>query len=148
MATRGRKPQTDKQKKAKGETRPSRLKSVDADVLDFPPVVTLPKPPDWVAAKPLAVEEWERCTGLLYNQKVLTDADLMMLGHMCMLHADLLEQYENPRIQVSAADRSQLRMYAAEFGLSPSSRSRIGGGETGKGKNPFKSNGKKETKVS
>ena len=144
MATRGRKPQTDSQKKAKGETRPSRLKSVDADVLDFPPVLKMPEPPDWVQKKPVAVEEWKRCTGLLYGQKVLTDADLMLLGHLCMLHADLLEQYEAPRVQVSAADRSQLRMYAAEFGLSPSSRSRIGGGESGKSKNSFNTNGKKK----
>jgi phage terminase small subunit len=145
MATRGRKPQTDSQKKAKGETRPSRLASVNADVLEFPAVPELPTPPAWVEQKPKAVEEWERVTGLLYGQKVLTDADLMLLGHMCMLHADLLEQYETPRVQVSAADRSQLRMYAAEFGLSPSSRTRIGAGDGGKGKNPFNTNGKKKT---
>lgn len=121
------------------------MASVNSDVLEFPTLVEIPEPPEWVAKVPEAKKEWENKTALLYGQKVLTDADLTLLGHYCILHADLVEQYSIPRHQPSAADRSQLRMYASEFGFTTSSRMRIGAGGGEKGQNPFNGNGKKET---
>ena len=137
MATRGRKPQPDAVKAAKGETRPSRT---SGDVVEFPSVAAIPEPPAYLNAAGKRL--WEEMTPHLFAQRILTIADLYMLGHLCQLHGAIVDQYER-RIEPTAADRSQLRMYFGEFGMSPSSRTRIpaAGGE---GKtNPFTRNGKK-----
>lgn len=129
MPPRGRKPQTDEQKKAKGETRPSRTQeSKDlATVVNFPPMAAIPKPPEYVKLNPTALKEWNRLAELLTTSKVLALADLSMLGHLCMMHAEQVERLENPRLgQISAAERAQLRLFYAEFGCTPSSRTRVG----------------------
>ncbi len=135
MATGGRKPQTTAQKKAKGETRPCRLAT--ADVLEFPQVKEVPDPPEWVNNDGQSL--WNEIAPALYRQKVLTEADLYALGHLCQLHGEIVDGYRR-RLQPTAAQLSQLRMYFSEFGMTPSSRTRIGKGSDGKGENSFKKN--------
>jgi phage terminase small subunit len=138
MATRGAKPQPDAMKIAKGETRPSRLSG--DNVVEFPTADRVPDPPEWLTNSD-ACALWSETAGVLFAQKVLATADVHALGHLCQLHGEVVDGYRR-RIQPTAATLSQLRMYFAEFGLTPSSRTRVsktGNGEQG---NPFRKNGK------
>ncbi len=81
------------------------------------------EPPDWLLG-PEAILEWERLTGLLEDQRVLTDPDLTMLGHLCNYHAKVVSTWrmgETPK----AATITQLRMMYLEFGLTPASRAKV-----------------------
>lgn len=135
MAVRGKRPQTVAQKKAKGEVRPSRLNT--AEVLEFPVVKEAPDAPEWVNDD--GRDLWSEMAPALYRQRVLTEADLYALGHLCQLHGEIVDGYKR-RIQPTAAQLSQLRMYFAEFGMTPSSRTRIGKTADGEKENPFKKN--------
>jgi phage terminase small subunit len=74
--------------------------------------------------------------------RVLTKADLLMLGHFCNQHAEIVRLYRLrkqglPTPAPTAAQYSQLRMFADEFGFTPASRSKAqpaGGQES---QNPF-----------
>jgi phage terminase small subunit len=137
MAVKGQKPKSAKQKKAQGETRPCRLV---ADVVEFPTVEKIPEAPKWLNED--GVELWNKMAPMLFNQKVLTHADLDALSHLCMLHGQIVKDYRR-ELQPTGANLQQLRMYFAEFGMTPSSRTRIGQTGNGKEKNTFKKNGAK-----
>lgn len=142
----GPKPEADAKKRLKGETRPSRLaggNAAAAVVVNFPAVDRVPDPPDWMNADGMAL--WRDIAPMLYAQKVLTKADLPALGHLCQLHGLILGGPNGnlgyrAGIPPAAADITQLRMLFAEFGLTPSSRTRVphGSKETG---NRFGNNG-------
>jgi phage terminase small subunit len=135
---RGRKPQPNAVKQAKGETRPSRL---PAEVVEFPKAERVPDPPEWLTYES-AVDLWKELAPLLLSQKILANVDVHALGHLCQLHGKILDDYDR-RLSPKASEVSQLRTYFAEFGLTPSSRTRVtpvGGGEK---KNPFEGNGRK-----
>ena len=92
------------------------------------------EPPDWLL--PGAVAEWNRLTELLESQRVLTDADLTMLGHLCNYHEKVVRtwrQNETPH----AAVLTQLRMMYLEFGLTPASRAKVSKTGEGRDANPF-----------
>lgn len=134
----GRKPQPDAVKAAKGETRPSRQ---SGEVVDFPVIDnTVPDPPEWMEKH--GVELWNRITPLLYNQRILTEADLPALETMCALHHTVHKQLR-AGMQPTAAEISQLRMYYSEFGLTPSSRTRVSASGAGDKGNGFNRNGRK-----
>lgn len=135
--TRGRKPQTNEQKAAKGETRPSRQSD---SVVEFPLVSESPKPPTWVKFR-AGKELWKELVGKLMKQRVLTEVDLHALGHLCHLHGKLVDGYRRS-VPATAAELSQLRMYFSEFGMTPSSRTRIGKGGSESPDNPFNRNGR------
>lgn len=140
MATVGRKPQTNEQKRAKGETRPSRMAD---NVLEFPPVERVPDPPKWI--NNIGKELWNEIAPALFKQRVLTHADLHALSHLCQLHGEIVDGYTR-RIFPTASQLSQLRMYFSEFGMTPSSRSRVTAVGEGKKENPFAKNGKGKNK--
>lgn len=91
--------------------------------------------PDWLNG-PEAVKEWDRLAGLLESQRVLTDADLQTLGHLCNLHAKCVEKWRLGA-QPTAAELTQLRMMNVEFGLTPASRAKVSSVGEGKSKNKF-----------
>lgn len=136
MATRGRKPQTNEQKQLKGETRPCRT---SAQVVNFPAAESVPAAPSWVAYG-AGLKLWDELAPLLFAQRVLSTVDVHALGHLCQLHGKIVDEYER-RNTPTAAELSQLRMYFSEFGLTPSSRTRIGKTESGKPDNAFARNG-------
>lgn len=119
MANR-RKP--DKLKLLEGTARPGRMHPE----VEYPAVesAAAAPPPDWLDG-PEAAAEWRRVTELLAPTRVLTVADLTILGHFCNLHAACVKQYR-ASLRPTAADLTQLRLYATEFGLTPASRSRAG----------------------
>jgi phage terminase small subunit len=139
----GPKPQPNQQKRAKGETRPSRMAEAQsgvAVVLQFPALDFAPDPPEWMNVD--GQELWLSVAPMLYTQKVLTKADLAALTHLCQLHGTIIKDFKRD-VDVAASDLAQLRMYFAEFGLTPSSRTRVPHGSKESG-NRFGNNGKKQ----
>ena|SRR5690348_5323714 len=146
MAKSGPKPETDEKKRLKGETRPSRLAAAQSGgpvVVAFPVIDRVPEPPEWLADD--GKDLWRELAPMLYGQKVLTKADLPMLSHLCQLHSDILKSIR-AGIPPSGSDRAQLRLYFAEFGCSPSSRTRVPHGSK-EGGNRFGNNGERQGKA-
>lgn len=119
----------------------SMRKDRDKPEIDYPVQRELPPAPDWMI-NPDAVAEWADKVALLVPVRVLTKADLVMLGHYCNQHAEILRLYRMRLLAQAtpaptAAQYAQLRMYADEFGFTPASRSKAqpaGGKENA---NPF-----------
>lgn len=116
-------------KMMRGTDRPDRMR----DEPDFPEPASLDAP-DWLSG-PEAVKEWTHKVVLLSEAGVLTDASLSVLGQYCNMHADAVKRWrlgDKP----TAADLTQLRLMATEFGFTPASRSKVGGGKK-PSENPF-----------
>ena len=120
-----------------------------------PPVKDMPEPPVFLNA--YALEEWTRLAEDLYGMGVLTSIDQTMLSAYCMAYArwrqaeeDLTIMAEtdplthgaiirtkegnaiqNPLVGVANVARRDMARLAAEFGLSPSSRTLIDSGKSG-----------------
>lgn len=116
-----------------------------------PPAGDMPECPPWIHA--LAKEEWERLAEPLYEMGVLTSIDQTALAAYCMAyarwrqaeqdlenmargddltHGVLLRTKEgnpvqNPLVGVANVARRDMLRLAAEFGLTPSSRTMIKG---------------------
>ena len=113
---------SNKLKVLKGTDRPDRMR----DEPDYPVVEGCPDPPDWVRV-PLAVREWEEKVRLLSDAGVLTEASLSTLGHYCNMHAAAVQKWD-AGMSPTAADLTQLRLMATEFGFTPASRSKASSG--------------------
>lgn len=137
---RGRKPQTPEQKRAKGETRPSRTEL--AMVVDFPKVSEVPKAPGWLT-NPDALQLWDDLAGRLVAGGLMTVVDQYALAHLCQLHGEIVDEVQR-RCKPTSADRTRLQGFFAEFGLTPASRSRVRATDAGNKGNKFTGNGKKE----
>lgn len=115
------------------------LEGTDRPSRDYPepefPAVEGAEPPDWLVSDD-ALAEWSRCTELLESTGVLTEGDLTALAHMCALHGEVVNLVR-AGLTPTAADRTQLRLYLTEFGMTPASRSKAGGGVKKKAANPF-----------
>lgn len=103
-------------------------------------LVALGDPPDFLG--PYGIEEWRRAGPVLIDLGLLTEADLMVFTTYCMNVNILIEaQHDierngmtidgargpvrNPALATFAAATTALRSLAAEFGMTPSSRSRM-----------------------
>jgi P27 family predicted phage terminase small subunit len=94
-------------------------------------------PPDFLDER--ALEEWDRIAPLLANLRVLTDADITALGAYCQTvsmyvlcqkaireHGLVTPQGKSRgEVVIAAKCLSEMRAFSAEFGLTPSSRSRM-----------------------
>lgn len=94
------------------------------------------EPPEWLSAG--AVEEWLLVVPKLLKAKVLKATDQMALSVYCELASEFKE---NPA-EFPAAKITQLRLLMADFGMTPHSRSSVGG-DTKESGNVFASNGKR-----
>jgi phage terminase small subunit len=121
---------SNRMKLLKGTARPDRVR----DEVEFPAAEN-PPPPDWLI-DPEAVREWDEKVGLLSSAGVLTVAALSLLGQYCNMHAAAVKQWRVGDAP-TAADMTQLRLMATEFGFTPASRSKIGGGGKREPANPF-----------
>lgn len=133
--------------------KPHRLKVVqgtarkdrpDPTTVDVPPLDSIPQPPDWLP-NCHALKEWNRLAAILTATKLLTDADLTTLAHMCALHGKIVQLYAAGAVP-TAATIATLRVMQGDFGLSPVARGKVnpvGTGETG---NKFETNGKRPAK--
>lgn len=87
-----------------------------------------PEPPDWLDAEARA--EWERVIPLLDEIGVLARLDRSSLAAYCSLWSKYVEAEtlvtDDWRHAVTTARlRDQLRMFIAEFGMSPVARARL-----------------------
>lgn len=104
----------------------------------------VPARPEWLDAE--AKREWDRVVPKLAQLGVLTDLDGSMLADYCATHSIAVKAAKrvqreglmlkgpfgpvrNPLIKVAQEARAQARLLAAEFGLSPASRSRVSAAE-------------------
>ena len=84
------------------------------------------QPPEWLDGTD-ARDEWDRVVALLEANGVLTEADLTMLAHYCNVHGKVVRYWrvgDTPAIGLI----QRLEAMAGKFGLTPSERSKVGGG--------------------
>ncbi|WP_406828693.1 hypothetical protein [Microbulbifer sp. ARAS458-1] len=108
------------------------------DSLELPPLEDIPPPPDWLPNSH-ALREWERLSGLLHANGLLTEGCLSPLAHLCALHGKIVQQYAAgaaPTGHIIA----QYRALAGEFGLTPSTATKVSPGSAHK-KNKFANGG-------
>lgn len=145
MATRGRKPKPSSQLKLNGTFRPDRHNADEPT-----PDVVVPKMPTFLKGE--ARKEWKRITPLLAAKKCITEWDMTLITAYCfewgvyvMLCKKLKteEDYivttingneiQSPLLNARNRAMKNFKEIATEFGLTPSSRTRLGvGGETKK----------------
>lgn len=139
----GRKPVPDSVKRQRGTRVRKRAKAEPSAAVVFP-VTPIDKitAPSWLDAEGLA--EWNRVLPMLDRAGVLSDADLVQLGHYCAAHslavfATKTYQTEgvmrpakkgrvprhHPMVKVGQDARAQVRVLARELGLTPASRSAV-----------------------
>lgn len=129
MGRRGPKPESNEEKLAKGNPGKRPLNHEEPQLA----AGDLEAPTD-VAAKPVAVAEWNRLALELHKKGLLTIGDRVVFAQYCKQKADV-EEWEALVEKVGKADavklgyagrlhqsRALLRQYASECGLSPTSR--------------------------
>lgn len=133
----GRKPLATEDKIARGN--PGK-RAINDDSPKMERLFELPKAPDYLGE--FGIKEWNRTGPLLVEAKMLTESDLPAFQAYCM-NIDLLIQAQldiqangmqvmghrgwvrNPAIAAFGQASTAIRGFVAEFGLSPSARSRI-----------------------
>lgn len=133
---RGRKPNPTNLKLLRGN--PGR-RPINTNEPDLPEL--LGPPPGHLGAK--AVEEWDRLRDLFKDQNLLTEADRASLAAYCVAYSRWVEAetqlitsgllvkspsgwpIQNPYLSIANKAWEQMHKMMAEFGLTPSGRSRI-----------------------
>lgn len=105
------------------------------------PGVKIPAAPAHLSAD--AKQEWKRVTKILVTLQIITEADRAALTAYCMAWSDLVKaekklkkegeviisdkggMYQNPWLAIKKRSMEQVVKFGAEFGMTPSSRSRI-----------------------
>ena len=114
-----------------------------AGSVGFPLVDGYPAAPDWLP-NAAAVREWDRLVRLLVANRILTDADLTSLGHLCAVHGKIVQLYQGG-VPANAAMLGVLRRLQNDFGLSPVGRGNVQlHGKLSQNNNSFSGNGKRE----
>lgn len=136
MAKRGRKPKPTALKKLEGNPGKRPLNELEP----LPPISTL-RCPNWLL--PEARKEWRRLAPALISMGVLTMADAVPFAAYCMAYARWREAEDeitrhgsvykdandnikpNPYIAIAAHQLTEIKSLAAEFGLTPATRTAI-----------------------
>jgi P27 family predicted phage terminase small subunit len=136
MAPRGPKPKPTALKQQSGN--PGHRKPNKSEPVLAP---SLPQPPEHLTEA--AVEEWNRVAPELYKARVLTDADRMGLAAYCQAYADWVNArgeieisgyvittekgnvIQSPWVGIANRAMANFMRIAAEFGMTPSSRTRV-----------------------
>lgn len=153
MTTRGRKPKPTGLKVITGNPGKRALNKAEPK-----PTIPLGDPPAHLSKD--AIEEWDRVTGELVASKIATGLDVQALAAYCQAYGRWAEAertlakmkneaggliikttsgnlIQNPLVGVANKAMADMVRYAAEFGMTPSARSRVemvgGGAEV----NPF-----------
>lgn len=134
----GRRPKPTAAKKLAGNPGKRALNSAEPVM---PPLKRVPSPPSYLSKA--AKKEWRRVAPMLMDARVLTSGDLTPLEAYCGLYGQWVEAQEamkkgvmvkdkksnalhiHPMFAVQQQVSAQMRQYMSEFGLTPSSRSRI-----------------------
>ena len=136
MTQRGAKPKPTRLKVLSGTLRNDRTNALEPDVRAAIP--TCPR-----KLSPVAKREWKRVAGILADAGLLSTIDRAALAGYCQAWATWIEAqaslreygviikspngYPMPSPYLSVANKAfeQMRMMLAEFGMSPSSRTRV-----------------------
>ncbi len=133
MGTKGRKP------------KPSELRLIEGN-REHRPILINPKPrpvypraPRWI--DPAAKKEWKKMMPALYRLGLLTEIDITALAAYCQCFAKWKEAEikaiigifktdtgyisQNPYINIALKYEKAMRAYLTEFGMTPSSRTRL-----------------------
>lgn len=132
-----RKKTPDNVKALRGTDQPCRL---SGDFVDFETLDDVPPAPQWLDIR--AKNYWDRIAPILITKKVLSVADLEALETMCVLYGRVRQMAE-ASVDINSSLVTQLRLYQAEFGLTPVSRTKVTAGGDKPKANPFANNGKK-----
>lgn len=112
------------------------------DAIDLPLVESVPSAPDWLP-NAHAVKEWDRLVPILMANKLLTEAALGPLAHLCALHGKIVQLYAAGEAP-TASMTGTLRNLQNDFGLTPVAQGKVrAGGSDDLKKNPFTSNGRR-----
>ncbi|MGA9851854.1 MAG: P27 family phage terminase small subunit [Gammaproteobacteria bacterium] len=130
----GRRKTSNHLKIVQGTAAPRRM---NPNELQFEPLTGEVAAPDWLNVH--AQKEWRRIVPILQSKGVLSEPDLPALATMCMLYGKMVQSVVAGE-SVNASLVAQLRLYQAEFGVTPASRSRVPKGKDEKTENPFTRN--------
>jgi phage terminase small subunit len=111
--------------------------------VELPLVDAPPDPPDWLPNSH-AVKEWNRLVPILMANKLLTEAALGPLAHLCALHGKIVQLYaagEAPTASMSGT----LRNLQNDFGLTPVAQGKVKATGDVPAGNKFATNGKRAT---
>ncbi|UXC34790.1 hypothetical protein [Cupriavidus gilardii] len=111
--------------------------------VELPLVAAPPDPPDWLPNSH-AVKEWNRLVPILMANKLLTEAALGPLAHLCALHGKIVQLYaagEAPTASMSGT----LRNLQNDFGLTPVAQGKVKATGDVPAGNKFATNGKRAT---
>jgi len=133
----GRKPKPTEEKRLRGNPggRPLNADEPQADIYE-----KVPDPPEWLGA--YGKKEWYRAAPILMKMRLLTEADWASFATYCqnfhtmiMASIDIEENgislknqrgpVRNPALATLAASTTAIRAFCAEFGMTPSARSRM-----------------------
>ncbi len=144
MATRGRKPKPTAIKVLEGN--PGKRKLNTAEIK--PAKTKMPECPDWLEDE--AKAEWNRLCKNLFELGILTDLDVTTFASYCQAYArwreaeEFISQHgtivktpsgywqQVPQVSIAHQNQKIMMHAAAEFGLTPSARSRIIAGDQSK----------------
>ena len=144
MATRGRKPKPTALKLLEGNPGKRQLNMNEPRFAQKMP----PECPDWLEEE--AQAEWNRLSETLFEMGILTDLDVTPFAAYCQAYArwreaeEFISQHGSivktkagywqqvPQVSIAHTNQKAMLQAAAEFGLTPSARSRIIAGNTKK----------------
>ena len=136
MATRGRKPKPTAMKILEGNPGKRAL-----NLKEPRPDKKMPKCPEWLEDE--AKAEWGRLATPMFNLGLLTELDMATFATYCQAYArwkeaeEFISQHGSliktktgfwqqiPQVSISRSNQAMMIKAAAEFGLTPSSRSRL-----------------------
>lgn len=105
------------------------------------------KTPEAVLARPVAYRTWQTVSAQLKTMKLLSETDRLALEHLCLAQADYADAQAmvvemgllirgghgglvaNPAVAMARQARLQVHRLLAEFGLTPSARTKVRGAE-------------------
>lgn len=132
----GRKPT--RLKVISGTTQPCRA---IAATVALPAVDAVPDAPDWLP-NAHAIKEWNRLAPILVANKLLTEAGLAALAHLCALHGKIVQLYAAGEAP-AAALVSQYRNLLNDFGIPPAAQGKVKAAAAERAGNAFARNGKR-----
>lgn len=123
--------------------KPSHLHEIDGTpnrhagepVVELPLVSECPPPPTWLP-NGHAVAEWNRLAPILHANKLLTEAGLSALAHVCALHGKIVQLYAAGEAP-TASMTGTLRVMMNDFGLTPVAQGKVKPSGDAPKDNPF-----------
>jgi phage terminase small subunit len=113
--------------------KPTNLKSISgterkdraepADIPKFHVLTEVPPAPDWLP-NGHAVKEWDRLAPIFINTRLLTDAGLSALGHLCATHGKIVQLLAAGESPTGALLTALVRMNN-DWGVTPIAQGKV-----------------------